>query len=449
VTNMGCDQVMHVKRTELQSTTSLPEISDPTPHSSGILHAGNLKMDLDRHLLWKANEEIHLSPKEFDLLSYLFRNQGTLIAHAKLLRGVWGPEYGNELEYLRTYIRILRKKIEDDPARPRYILTEPWTGYRFRNPSNRRAQNVREDMASLNWVSSWMVHDLRNPVATIYAGTEMLMKANAAPTDIKRLAANVYRAAGRMRDLLADISCATFGPVSTAQICEIREVIVAASDAASASMDNRRVQVLLDVPRGIKLRLARTRVERVFFNVITNAIEAMPGGGDIRIRARKHRNDVLVEIEDTGSGIPHEIRDRVFEPFVTAGKANGLGLGLALCRKAVLEHGGDMWVEDAAGARFVSSCASRSKNQVYEWRCRHRRCRSSPLNYGIRQCLGMFRKQAQMRNQGLITRRFIMTMTDSQGPTLESELAPQEEHIFSRAEPIERLSKMAIQILNN
>ena len=87
--------------------------------------------------------------------------------------------------------------------------------------------------------------------------------------------------------------------------------------------------------------------------MITNAIEAMPGGGDIRIRARKHRNCVLVEIEDTGSGIPHEIRDRVFEPFVTASKANGLGLGLALCRKAVLEHGGDMWVEAAVGARFV------------------------------------------------------------------------------------------------
>jgi signal transduction histidine kinase len=350
---MHCDQVLHAKRTVFQSITRLQEVPNPTPHSSGILHAGNLKMDLDRHLLWKANEEIHLSPKEFDLLSYLFRNQGTLIAHAKLLRGVWGPEYGGELEYLRTYIRMLRKKIEDDPARPRYILTEPWAGYRFWNPSNRRAQNVPEDMASMSWLSSWMVHDLRNPVAAIYAGTEMLMNADAAPSEFKRLAANVYRAAGRMRDLLADVSCATFGLASRVEVCEIREVIVAAADAASASMDNRRVQVLLDVPGGIELPLARSRVERVFFNVITNAIEAMPGGGDIRIRARKHRNGVLIEIEDTGSGIPHEIRDRVFEPFVTAGKANGLGLGLALCRKAVLEHGGDMWVEPAAGARFV------------------------------------------------------------------------------------------------
>jgi hypothetical protein len=103
------------------------------------------------------------------------------------------------------------------------------------------------------------------------------------------------------------------------------------------------------------LPLARSRIERVFFNVITNAHEAMPGGGQIRIRARKDRNHVLIEIEDTGSGIPRGIRDHLFEPLVTAGKANGLGLGLALSRRAVLDHGGDMWVEAAAGARFVMS----------------------------------------------------------------------------------------------
>jgi hypothetical protein len=64
---------------------------------------------------------------------------------------------------------------------------------------------------------------------------------------------------------------------------------------------------------------------------------------------------LLIEIEDTGSGIPREIRDHLFEPFVTAGKTNGLGLGLALSRRAVLDHGGDMWVEAAGGARFVMS----------------------------------------------------------------------------------------------
>lgn len=106
-----------------------------TNGEQGILQNGDLKMDFGHRLVWKGSEEIRLSPKEFDLLSYLWKNQGAPLTHTKLLRAVWGPEYGNELEYLRTYVRMLRKKIEDDPAKPQYILTDPWVGYRFRNPS--------------------------------------------------------------------------------------------------------------------------------------------------------------------------------------------------------------------------------------------------------------------------------------------------------------------------
>jgi len=106
------------------------------PPAAGVLHAGDLELDLDHRILRKSHAEIHLSPTEFDLIAYLFRHPGAPLTHAQLLRAVWGPEYGNELEYLRSYIRMLRKKIEDDPARPQYILTEPWVGYRFRNPSD-------------------------------------------------------------------------------------------------------------------------------------------------------------------------------------------------------------------------------------------------------------------------------------------------------------------------
>ena len=101
-----------------------------------ILSIGNLKIDLDRRMLWKGHKEIHLSRKEFDLIAFLMKNQGAPLTHARLLRAVWGPEYGNELEYLRSYVRMLRKKIEDDPARPEYLLTEPWVGYRFCNSAD-------------------------------------------------------------------------------------------------------------------------------------------------------------------------------------------------------------------------------------------------------------------------------------------------------------------------
>jgi two-component system KDP operon response regulator KdpE len=101
-----------------------------------ILEAGGLKLDLQKRLLWRNETEIHLSPTEFDLLAIMMKNSGAPLTHLKLLRSIWGPEYGNELEYLRSYIRMLRKKIETDPANPEYILTEPWVGYRFRNPSD-------------------------------------------------------------------------------------------------------------------------------------------------------------------------------------------------------------------------------------------------------------------------------------------------------------------------
>jgi two-component system KDP operon response regulator KdpE len=101
---------------------------------SGVIQVGDLKLDLERQVLWRRSEEIHLSPKEFDLLALMMKNAGILLTHVKLLRSVWGSEYGGELEYLRTYICTLRKKIEDDPANPEYIVSEPWRGYRLRIP---------------------------------------------------------------------------------------------------------------------------------------------------------------------------------------------------------------------------------------------------------------------------------------------------------------------------
>ena len=89
-------------------------------------------------------------------------------------------------------------------------------------------------------------------------------------------------------------------------------------------------------------------------NLIANSLEAMPGGGEVRISASFDNGAALVHVEDTGPGIAPEIRSKLFQPFVTAGKRNGLGLGLALTRQTVLEHGGDMWVESepGRGARF-------------------------------------------------------------------------------------------------
>jgi signal transduction histidine kinase len=214
-------------------------------------------------------------------------------------------------------------------------------------------EGSQEALSRVGLLSASILHDLRNPLGAIYAASEMLIQVDAGPTQVKRLATNIYRAAGRMRELLADLSSVARGDRSTPEICDIGEVIAAASDAASANTNNHNVQILVNVSDGIELPLIRSRMERVFFNLIANALEAMPAGGQLHVVCRRATNYVLIELEDTGPGIPRGIRDRLFEPFVTAGKPNGLGLGLALSRRTVLNHGGDIWTEPATGARFV------------------------------------------------------------------------------------------------
>jgi signal transduction histidine kinase len=222
-------------------------------------------------------------------------------------------------------------------------------------------ESRQENVSDIDWFSTSIVHDLRNPLGAIYAAAEMLMDLDPGPTHVKRLANNIYRAAGRMRELLADLNSVALGNRSTVEMCDIRELIAAASEAASAATEYPSVQVLFEVPNRIELPLIRSRMERVFFNLIANALEAMPTGGKLSIAARKSGSCVLIELEDTGPGIPREIRDRLFEPFVTAGKPNGLGLGLSLSRQTVLNHGGDIWTEPAAGARFIIRLPLRSK----------------------------------------------------------------------------------------
>ena len=94
---------------------------------------GEVELDPDRRTARKAGAVLRLTPKEFDLLHYLMSHAGEPIAHAKLLRAVWGAEYGQELEYLRTFVHQLRRKLEADPSSPEYLLTELHFGYRFRD----------------------------------------------------------------------------------------------------------------------------------------------------------------------------------------------------------------------------------------------------------------------------------------------------------------------------
>jgi two-component system KDP operon response regulator KdpE len=105
----------------------------------------DLKIDFEKRAVVMRGQPIRLTPKEFELLRQLVVNQGKALPHRRLLQAVWGPDYGEETEYLRVFINQLRKKIEPDPRKPRYIHTEPWVGYRFEPPATNSRSSRSEE----------------------------------------------------------------------------------------------------------------------------------------------------------------------------------------------------------------------------------------------------------------------------------------------------------------
>jgi two-component system KDP operon response regulator KdpE len=96
-----------------------------------IVETEAFKLDLGAKQAWREGDEVHLTPTEWSLLEALVHRPGRLVPQRQLLRDVWGPAYGSETHYLRVYMAQLRRKLEPDPARPRYLITEPGMGYRF------------------------------------------------------------------------------------------------------------------------------------------------------------------------------------------------------------------------------------------------------------------------------------------------------------------------------
>jgi len=115
----------------------------PSAESLSPFVSKELTVDFEERRVTVGGEEVHLAPKEFEVLRHLIANQGKPVSHRRLLQIVWGPEYGEETENLRVVINQLRKKIEKDSSQPKYILTEPWVGYRFEPPRTPAAKSSR------------------------------------------------------------------------------------------------------------------------------------------------------------------------------------------------------------------------------------------------------------------------------------------------------------------
>jgi two-component system KDP operon response regulator KdpE len=125
----GMDELLARVRAQLRRAT-MPPLGEV---SSTVLEVGDFRIDLESRSVFVRGAEVHLTPKEYDLLVHFVRHAGKVLTHHTLLGAVWGGNYTEQGEYLRVFVGQLRKKIEENPSSPRYILTEPWVGYRF-NP---------------------------------------------------------------------------------------------------------------------------------------------------------------------------------------------------------------------------------------------------------------------------------------------------------------------------
>jgi two-component system, NtrC family, sensor histidine kinase HydH len=225
------------------------------------------------------------------------------------------------------------------------------------------ARTLNEPVRVLPEITS-IVHDLRNPLSTIHGSAELLISSRLSEPQIQRIGRNMYGASIRIKELLDEVLTRFRGGERGAEPTDLGELVASAVDKIALVAEAQSVEIVQNVPQDLVLPLDRQRIQRVLVNLLVNALDVMPDGGTIRISALLEHHSVLIKVRDTGPGIASEIRDRIFHPFVTAGKAGGLGLGLAFSRQAVIDHGGRMWVESGSVGACFAFCLPRTGRLV-------------------------------------------------------------------------------------
>ncbi len=217
-----------------------------------------------------------------------------------------------------------------------------------------------ERLAAIGRMIAMIVHDLRGPLTTILSASAEIRRRDPAEPGApapEELAGEIHAEAERLQRMCADLLDVTRASQAAAERVEEELDAVVESALATVVDDASRagVELELDHASDARVLLDEDGLRRALRNLVQNALEAMPEGGALRVSTAREEGAALVQVADTGVGVPEEIRERIFEPFVTARKKGGTGLGLAIVKKVVDDHGGTIVVSkpEGGGTAFV------------------------------------------------------------------------------------------------
>jgi signal transduction histidine kinase len=216
-----------------------------------------------------------------------------------------------------------------------------------------------ERMALVGRFASSIVHDLKNPLTIISIAAEVACEESSTVemrrTSLQRIGKQLERVTGMVNDIL-EFTRGTPAKMALAAT-DYSTFVQTTVDELRKEVARKSVEIEFDTPPHFKLLLHPQRLSRVFYNLVFNAVDEMPGGGRIQLRFRTNDGEVITEVADSGKGIAPQIIERLFEPFATYGKTKGTGLGLSISRRIIEEHGGRIWAENRTdgGAVFAFS----------------------------------------------------------------------------------------------
>jgi two-component system, NtrC family, sensor histidine kinase PilS len=224
------------------------------------------------------------------------------------------------------------------------IALEDMTGMRAMEETLKRS----EKLAAVGALAAGLAHELRNPLASMSGSIQLLQDGQTFADDERRLMSIVLREADRLNGLVRDFLQFARPAPNQLEPLDLREVVAHTLTLFRNDPTRRLLQVQEDLPAPLPVVADKGQLGQVLWNLLTNAAEALPQGGKVRLSGRVEAGAVLLQVEDDGPGISADDLPHIFEPFYTT-KARGTGLGLAIVHSILQGHGGEIAVESAEG----------------------------------------------------------------------------------------------------